>query len=94
MQVRCLMGWHYELGGDALWTERLGWRVAGLAKQSIETGALPLEEGCVIEAGLFQQALYSDTAREKMRRFLELGGQTREGELRVAELSGEVAGLG
>jgi len=65
-----------------------------LAKQSIEAAALPLEEGCAIEAALFQQALYGDTAREKMRRFLELGGQTREGELRVAELSGEVAGSG
>jgi hypothetical protein len=26
-----------------------------------------------------------------MRRFLELGGQTREGELRLGELAGEVA---
>jgi enoyl-CoA hydratase/carnithine racemase len=55
-----------------------------IAKQSIEASALPLEEGCRIESGLFQTLLFSDTARTKMRRFLELGGQTREAELRVA----------
>ncbi len=65
-----------------------------LAKQSIEASALPLDEGCKIETDLFQTLLFSDVAREKMRRFLEVGGQTREGELRVAELSAEVAGVG
>lgn len=63
-----------------------------LAKQSIEASALPLDEGCRIESSLFQTLLFSDAARKKMRRFLELGGQTRETELRVAELSAEVAG--
>lgn len=63
-----------------------------LAKRSIEAAALPLDEGCRIESGLFQTALFSDAAKAKMRRFLELGGQTREGELKVAELSGRVAG--
>ena len=62
-----------------------------LGKRSIEAAALPLDEGCEIEAGLFQTLLFSDTAREKMQRFLDLGGQTRDGELRVAELSAEVA---
>ena len=65
-----------------------------LAKRSIETSALPLDEGCRIEADLFQQLLFSDTARAKMQRFLDLGGQTREAELRVADLSAEVAGGG
>jgi enoyl-CoA hydratase/carnithine racemase len=62
-----------------------------IAKQSIEASALTLDEGCRIESGLFQTLLFSDTARAKMRRFLALGGQTREAELRVAELSAEVA---
>lgn len=62
-----------------------------LGKKSIETAALPLDEGCRIEAQLFQTLLFSDTAREKMQRFLDLGGQTRDGELRVADLSAEVA---
>ncbi len=62
-----------------------------LAKRSIEASALPLDEGCVIEAGLFQQALFSDAARTQMRRFMALGGQTREAERKVAELSAAVA---
>ncbi|MBX9664576.1 enoyl-CoA hydratase/isomerase family protein [Novosphingobium sp.] len=62
-----------------------------LAKRSIEAAALPLDEGCRIESDLFQTLLFSDTAREKMRSFMARGGQTREAELRVAELSAEVA---
>ncbi len=62
-----------------------------LAKQSIGASALPLAEGCNVETELFQTLLFTDAARTKMARFLELGGQTREGELRVAELSAEVA---
>jgi enoyl-CoA hydratase/carnithine racemase len=62
-----------------------------LAKQSVHASALPLEDGCKVEAELFQTLLFTDAARAKMRRFLELGGQTREGELRVAELSAAVA---
>ena len=62
-----------------------------LAKQAIGAAALPLAEGCRIEGELFQTLLFSDAARTKMARFLELGGQTREGELRVAALSAEVA---
>jgi enoyl-CoA hydratase/carnithine racemase len=62
-----------------------------VAKQSIEASALPLDEGCQIETDLFQTLLFSDSARQKMRTFIELGGQTREGELRVADLSAEVA---
>ena len=65
-----------------------------LAKRSIEASALPLDEGCKIESDLFQTLLFSDSARQKMRTFIELGGQTREGELRVADLSAEVAQRG
>ena len=62
-----------------------------LAKQAVDTAALPIAEGCAAEAALFQQLLFSDAARAAMRRFMALGGQTREGELRVAEISGAVA---
>jgi enoyl-CoA hydratase/carnithine racemase len=62
-----------------------------LAKQAIDRAEAPLAEGCAQEAALFQHLLYSDAARARMRRFLELGGQTREGELRVADISGMVA---
>jgi len=62
-----------------------------LAKQSVDNARLPIAEGCAREAALFQTLLFSDPARHAMRRFLELGGQTREGELRVAQISGQVA---
>lgn len=62
-----------------------------LAKQSVDHAALPIAEGCEREAALFQTLLFSDPARRAMRRFLELGGQTREGELQVAAISAAVA---
>jgi hypothetical protein len=42
------------------------------------------------EAYLFQRLLRTDDAQRAMRRFLEIGGQTRDGELRVNELSGDL----
>ncbi len=50
----------------------------------------PLLEGLREEAYLFQRTLRTPDAREAMTKFLELGGQTRDGELRVAELVREV----
>ena len=47
--------------------------------------------GMLEEAYLFQEVVGTPEAHRNMRRFMELGGQTRAGELRVAELSGEVA---
>jgi enoyl-CoA hydratase/carnithine racemase len=61
-----------------------------LAKQSVDASALPLEDGLVEEAYLFQRLLRTDVAQRNMRRFIELGGQTAEGELDVARLSGRV----
>jgi hypothetical protein len=43
------------------------------------------------EAFLFQEVMRTDGAQRNMKRFMEMGGQTREGELDVAELSGRVA---
>ena len=57
-----------------------------LAKQSVDNAELPLEEGLREEAYLFQRTLRTREASERMAQFLELGGQTREGELGVAEL--------
>ncbi len=64
------------------------------AKQAIHTATLPLEQGLAIEAGLFQDTLYSDAARTAMARFMALGGQTHAGEMRVADLSADVARSG
>jgi enoyl-CoA hydratase/carnithine racemase len=58
-----------------------------LAKESVDNNELPLDEGLRREAWLFQKSLRTQGARRNMRRFLELGGQTRKGELEVARLS-------
>jgi enoyl-CoA hydratase/carnithine racemase len=80
-----------ELDG---FVERLARRIASfpaeaiaLAKASVNAAEeLPLREGLLEEAYRFQQTLRIPEAQRRMRRFLELGGQTREGELRVSEL--------
>lgn len=78
--------------------DQLARRIAGfpaaaiaLAKQSVVNAErLPLGEGLVEEAFLFQQTLRDPEAQAAMRRFLELGGQTREAELRVGDLVTEL----
>ena len=61
-----------------------------LAKQSVTSADKPLHEGLSDESYLFQQLTRTPEAQKAMARFLEIGGQTREGELKVAELSGKV----
>lgn len=56
------------------------------AKASINAAALPGDAGLIEESVLFQQLLRTATATEAMQAFLQAGGQTRAGELRVAEL--------
>ncbi|MEE8556751.1 MAG: enoyl-CoA hydratase/isomerase family protein [Myxococcota bacterium] len=56
------------------------------AKASVLNAEPPLEEGLREEAFLFQTLLRNESAQENMRRFLKIGGQTREGELRVGAL--------
>ena len=63
-----------------------------LAKESVNASALPLAEGLVEESYLFQQLTRTESGRRNMARFLEIGGQTREGELDVAALSGKLRG--
>ncbi|MEQ8858590.1 MAG: enoyl-CoA hydratase/isomerase family protein [Pseudomonadales bacterium] len=65
-----------------------------LAKEAVNGADKPLQDGLVDEAYLFQRLLRTDGAQRNMRRFLEIGGQTRDGELRVGELSGEVGKSG
>lgn len=56
------------------------------AKRSVANADdLPLRDGLVEEAHLFQQTLRDPEAQAAMTRFLEIGGQTREVEMRVAE---------
>ena len=61
-----------------------------LAKQSVDSADKPIEEGLKDEAYLFQKTLRTDGAQANMKRFLEIGGQTREGELRVGELGAKL----
>jgi enoyl-CoA hydratase/carnithine racemase len=63
-----------------------------LAKQSVDAAALPLKEGLIEEAFLFQTLMRTAAARRNMMKFMEMGGQTREGEMNVGELSAKVAG--
>jgi hypothetical protein len=52
---------------------------------------LGVEEGLLAEAAAFNRTLADDTTQERMANFLTRGGQTREGELRLGELAGELA---
>lgn len=77
--------------------DRLARRVASfsgeaiaLAKESVNASALPLAEGLIEEAYLFQRSVRTDAAQKRMRRFLEEGGQTRDGEIAVADLVGRL----
>jgi enoyl-CoA hydratase/carnithine racemase len=77
--------------------DRLARRIASfpleairLAKESVNAADLPLSEGLPVEAYLFQRLLRTDSAQRNMKRFLEIGGQTRAGELRVGALNGEL----
>ncbi|MEM7003683.1 MAG: enoyl-CoA hydratase/isomerase family protein [Pseudomonadota bacterium] len=79
------------------WVGRLARRIASfppeavrLAKESVNAAELPLSQGLVEEAFLFQRTLRTEGAQANMRKFMALGGQTREGELRVGELNAEL----
>jgi len=73
--------------------ERLAYRIAtfpaeaiALAKASVLSAELPTVEGLLEEAHYFNQAVATDEAREYMKRFLEIGGQTRQVELNLGNL--------
>jgi enoyl-CoA hydratase/carnithine racemase len=77
--------------------ERLANRIASfpidavrLAKEAVNAADQPLASGLPTEAYLFQRLLRTEGAQRNMQRFLEIGGQTREGELRVGHLAGEL----
>jgi enoyl-CoA hydratase/carnithine racemase len=78
--------------------DALARRIAGypplaiaLAKRSVlNADELPVTDGLLDEELLFQQTLRDPRAQAAMRRFLELGGQTREPELRMGDLVTEL----
>ncbi len=95
--------WGYlnrALAADAIgpYVDALARRIASfpapavrLAKESIRSASKPLAEGLRDESFLFQRLLREESAQASMQQFLAIGGQTRDGELRVAELGAEVA---
>jgi enoyl-CoA hydratase/carnithine racemase len=61
-----------------------------LTKQAINSADKPLVDGLKDESYLFQQLVRTESGRRNMQRFLQIGGHTREGELKIAELSGRL----
>ena len=61
-----------------------------LTKEAINSATKPLDEGLADESYLFQQLIRTESGRANMAKFLKIGGQTREGELRIDELNGQL----
>ena len=61
-----------------------------LAKESVNAAEKPWLDGLFEEAYLFERLVRTDEARRNMQRFLDIGGQTRDGELRINELNAEL----
>jgi enoyl-CoA hydratase/carnithine racemase len=57
-----------------------------LAKRAVDLAELPLHDGLLEEAHLFAQLAASPDARQRMRAFLDAGGQTAEGEREIERL--------
>jgi enoyl-CoA hydratase/carnithine racemase len=79
--------------------ERLARRIASfpaeaiaLAKASVDAAELPTREGLVEEAHYFNRALATTAAQDRMRAFLEAGGQTRDVELEIGSLISRLRG--
>ena len=62
-----------------------------LCKASINNTEMPLSEGLLEEAFLFQKTLRTEGAQQNMRKAMAMGLQTREGELRMGALCYEFA---
>lgn len=78
--------------------ERLAYRIASfpaeaiaLAKAAVNAAELPTPEGLLEENHCFNQSVATRAARRRMAKFMELGGQTREGELDLAKFVDKLA---
>jgi enoyl-CoA hydratase/carnithine racemase len=78
--------------------DRLADRIAGFpahavaeAKASVVRAESGVERDLLDEGAAFNRTLGEERSQQAMRRFLELGGQTAEGERRLGELAGEIA---
>ncbi len=78
--------------------DRLARRIASFpahavaeAKASVLRSDAGVEPALLAEGAAFDRTLGHDRTQAAMRRFLELGGQTPDGERRLGELAGELA---
>lgn len=78
---------------DALAARIARWprEAIGLAKASVNSADTQWDEGLREEAYLFQRTLRTQGAQANMRRAMQAGAQTREGELRMGQLCLEFA---
>lgn len=65
-------------------------RAVALAKLSIDSATKDLSQGLTDEAFNFQVLLQTEEAKRNMAKFLEIGGQTHAGEMRMGALCGEL----
>ena len=61
------------------------------AKSSLLNSVPSLKNSLIKESQIFNDLCYSQDGQESLRRFLDLGGQTVEGELQISDLSTKVA---
>lgn len=61
-----------------------------LTKDVVDRSDGPIEDGLREENFRFRQLMASDESRDSIEAFLRLGGQTRDGELRIERLLGDV----
>lgn len=61
-----------------------------LAKEAVDCALPPVEPGLLAEGDRFNESVATPDARARMREFLERGGQTREVELALGTLVGEL----
>jgi enoyl-CoA hydratase/carnithine racemase len=63
-----------------------------LAKEAVDCALPPVEPGLLAEGDRFNESVATPDARARMREFIERGGQTREVELSLDKLVGELGG--
>jgi hypothetical protein len=87
------------LPGDEIdaFVERLAGRIASFpahavaaAKASVVRSEVGVEADLLAETIAFNATLASDETHDRMRRFLDAGGQTPDGERRLGQLVGEL----
>lgn len=93
-------GWvNRALPADELWpfVHRLARRIASFpphavaaAKAAVLRSEKEVEADLLAEGAAFNATLGHPVTIDKLQRFLDVGGQTRDGELRLGELAGEL----